>query len=198
MNIQAGDSTCQIHNAQEGGGSSTANPSATATGGGGGKGKPLASGAIAGIAVGAVVILGLLALVVFLLFRRRKRDRSLRAYNEKPVDLIGPDTSEDMVPVEAIPHPFYDSRAGPSSHHHSNPSQSSSNNAPNRKGYTSPQSPGFIQHSDIADTTPQAPVELPPQYSDSRQPLQALDVASSTASTGGPSGRINSMRKGHR
>ncbi|KAH8806893.1 hypothetical protein DL96DRAFT_601365 [Flagelloscypha sp. PMI_526] len=220
--VKAGDSSCQLHNAKDGS-STPGGPNATNTPAPS-KSTDLSKGAIIGIAAGAAVVLSIVALLIFLLLRGRRRRGN---YEKANIDLLGGPHSpthhsytvdnDQVLPPGAMPQPYYDNP--PSSLGAASRSRTSKSAllSQNERPTT------FIQHSDIAEAS--GPVELPPQYSDSRQPLLGANgqwvggsgssshtspggsgFTSSTAgsssmqsgSVGSSNGRSNSMRKGPR
>lgn len=217
--IQNGDSTCDLHTSGQT--SSSASPGATGTSqpsptSGGGIG----TAAIIGIAAGGLGVAVLIGVLVFLLMKKRNNDR--KRYKDKPLNLLSYESTPgggysdndryDPYPVMDAPYtprPFTESR---STSDYSTSYGGSHSSSKHRNG------PGYapapvIQHADIADPEPEpeVPMELPPQYSMGRAPLEQFSAlsdyppssssgsasGSGSASTGAPgSRRINSMRKG--
>ncbi|KAH8814619.1 hypothetical protein DL96DRAFT_418575 [Flagelloscypha sp. PMI_526] len=189
--IAAGDSSCTFHDASQKSSAAASGATATATDSAGGGGGGISRGMLIGIAVGGAAIAALIAFLIYLLV---KRQNQRRRYHDKPVNLLSYEGNnggyQDLEPYDPVPLPagaiaqpytvlsptrtpseYSTSYAASSYTSHSGAASMYPKHGGQKRGYSTTQAP-IIQHSDIADDNPPEPVELPPQYSATRAPLQ--------------------------
>ncbi|ESK87002.1 hypothetical protein Moror_12002 [Moniliophthora roreri MCA 2997] len=146
----------------------------------------LSTGAIAGIAVGGAAICILIIAAIWY-FCRRRSTRNIGHTKSFPIHpFIYTDSSQPMsskpfkTPLHP-PHPLTD--AAQESGSSFTPTLTTAATGSNGgAGATQGGQSGFIIHHDIDEVMP--PMELPPQYSERRAPIQGMSQYSSPASSG--------------
>ncbi|KAL0571662.1 hypothetical protein V5O48_010302 [Marasmius crinis-equi] len=189
------------------GSSGTTTGGATPTGGSGGSGtdseskSSFGTGAIAGIAVGAALVSGLLAGLIWWLTRRRSKDpRGPRAI-DLAEDMGHNGAEQPMLSAQYQPDPFppvfvapgmnasvgsfqpnqqqqhpYPPPGIPRQQSYYDDTTSSSGAGSSASGSRTTKTSNFIVHRDIEEAD--EPVDLPPQYVDRRAPIPGLAVDS--------------------